>query len=100
MSRDQIISSIFEPSKDLAPGYKRITVLLDDGRQLCGTESEAAGDSKTLVLITDDRTVVKIDRTTIESLAVQGSDMPDGLADDLQPQAVADLVAFLESLKK
>ncbi|MEQ8788709.1 MAG: c-type cytochrome [Pirellulaceae bacterium] len=97
LSLEQIVTSIFEPSREFAAGYRSVDVLTEDGRRVSGIVDEEASDETYLVIetATGRKTIA---RQGIVWLSEPQSDMPTGQADDLTPQEFADLIAFLLSL--
>ena len=70
----------------------------DDGHVMTGVIVKETGDS--IVLATQDRLEIAIPRRSIEAIEPSRvSLMPRGLEANLSEQELADLVAYLESLK-
>lgn len=97
-TRQELLDSLLEPSKVIDPKYRSHQVLRTDGTLVVGllvheTEME-------LVIRSADGRNHRISKDEIEAQRVQTESlMPEGLAADLTAQEVADLLAFLESLK-
>ena len=97
-SRQELLESILEPSKVIDLKYRSHQVLSADGQLVNGllvrdTETE-------MVIRSADGRNHRISKDEIESRRLQAESlMPKGLAADLTAQEVADLLAFLESLK-
>jgi putative heme-binding domain-containing protein len=91
---ERLLSSILDPNADIQPGYAAFTCTLQDGEQAYGLiVSETAG-SVTLKLLDGSRRTFR--RNEIASLeGGAASLMPEGLESAIQPQGLADLIAFL-----
>lgn len=98
LNRVQLLESILEPSKTIDPSYVTWVVETDDGRVLSGVLVEKTDE---YVLLRDIQGEVrKIDAPAIEQLfQQQKSMMPDLLAQDMTAQQLADLLAYLNSLR-
>jgi putative heme-binding domain-containing protein len=96
--REELIESILRPSAKIAQGFDTYGFITSDGKILTGfvvsesaadvTVREANGLSHTLQL--DD-----IEERAKKEISM----MPDGIAGNLTPEELADLLAYLESLK-
>lgn len=94
----QIVTSILEPSREFAEGYKFVTLETVDGRMIRGVE---LGSSDTALVLRIGGETQTIPRESIEgNVRVAVSDMPQGLEDGLSPQEFADLVTFLSGLAR
>jgi putative membrane-bound dehydrogenase-like protein len=93
-----LLESILFPSASLVRSYEPILVLTADGRQLNGViKTESASE---IVLVTGPDKEERILRSDIEAQKPSTvSVMPAGLDKQLTEQELADLVAFLKSLK-
>jgi putative membrane-bound dehydrogenase-like protein len=95
--RDLLEAVIF-PSSSLARGYESQTLLLDDGRSLSGLITHETSDS--IVLRLADQSETRVARASIEEMKPSSmSIMPGGLENTMSRQQLADLVAYLQSLK-
>lgn len=93
-----LIESIVFPSASLARGYESYTVLTDDGRVLSGLIARETTDS--IWLQTEARSEFRIPRDRIEEIQPsRRSVMPEGLDRLLTKEELADLVAYLATLK-
>jgi putative membrane-bound dehydrogenase-like protein len=94
-SREKLIDSILEPSKEIAPMYTAYRVLTRDGKERVGLILGETFDS--FVLLGDAQgKVERIPRTEIEErTALPKSIMPDDLPNLMTPREFADLLAFL-----
>lgn len=98
MNRPQIIESILEPSREIAPQFVSWTFTMKDGKVVTGlivqenegrlTVGNAQGE--TIELKTAD-----VEERTPQKISV----MPEKLADRMTLQEFRDLLAFLDSLK-
>jgi putative membrane-bound dehydrogenase-like protein len=93
-----LLESIVFPNASFARGYEPYVVATDDGRVLTGVVRLETGDS--IVLATPDRLEHAIPRRSIEAIEPSRvSVMPRGLEANLSDGELADLLAFLQSLK-
>ena len=97
-NRQQLITSILEPSKRIASGYAAVHVWTKDGRQLTGQILKETARELVLVDSSGEPQVLALDeiagRTTLAA-----SVMPEGFDALLAPQELTDLVTFLAGLK-
>ena len=97
-NRAQLLESILEPSKLIDPKYVTYLVETDDGRLLTGLLVKK--DEKEVVLKDARNKLTRISSVQIEQLVPQRlSLMPELLLRDMTAQQVADLLAYLSSLK-
>jgi putative membrane-bound dehydrogenase-like protein len=93
-----LLESIVFPSASFARGYEPYVVATDDGRVQTGVLLRQTGDS--LVLATAGRLELAIPRRSIEAIEPSRvSVMPRGLEANLSETELADLLAYLQSLK-
>ena len=90
---DYLLENIVDPSGVVNRDYRMSIVALSDGRVLNGLVT--ARDDRTLTLVTPtDRHVIAaedIDDVTV----TQQSPMPEGMLDQLPPEAIRDLIGYL-----
>jgi putative heme-binding domain-containing protein len=90
---DYLLENIVDPSGVVNRDYRMSIVALSDGRVLNGLVT--ARDDRTLTLVTPtDRHVIPaedIDDVTV----TQQSPMPEGMLDQLSPDAIRDLIGYL-----
>ena len=90
---DYLLENIIDPSGVVNRDYRMSVVSLTDGRVLNGLVT--ARDDRTLTLVTPtDRHVITaedIDEVTV----TQQSPMPEGILDQLSPEAIRDLLGYL-----
>jgi putative heme-binding domain-containing protein len=96
--RSQLLESILEPSKRIDPKYVTHLVETDEGRVVSGL---LVKKSDAEVVLKDAQNIeVRIRAAQIEKFVPQGQSlMPDLLVRDMTAQQVADLLAYLSSLK-
>jgi putative membrane-bound dehydrogenase-like protein len=94
----ELLEAVVFPSASFARGYEPYDVSLSDGRVFTGIIARETADA--LYLINAERAEVRLRRSAIEGLAPgKVSIMPQGLDTQLAPQELADVLAFLRSLK-
>lgn len=94
----ELLESILDPSKVIDPKYTNHLVATDDGRVVGGLLVEDS--DQWLVIRSADGKDQRISRETIESHRMQReSVMPQGLAAEMTAEELADLLAYLASLK-
>jgi putative membrane-bound dehydrogenase-like protein len=94
---DELLESILRPSAKLAQGYETVRFVLTDGRVLQGFVVGERADST--LIRQSDGVQVEIKKADIDSRTTQKlSAMPEGLAANLTPEQLADLIAYLQSL--
>ena len=95
---DKLYSSILDPSAHIEPGFTVYVCQLSDGVQLYGIVVGETGGSITFKL--PDGTLRAILRQDVEFLkSSKMSLMPDGLEAGMNPQNLADLIAYLKTKK-
>ncbi|MEK6258355.1 MAG: PQQ-dependent sugar dehydrogenase [Planctomycetota bacterium] len=98
LTRAQLLESLLEPSKLIEPKYVTYLAETDDGRILTGLL--LSRDDNEVVLKDAQDKVTRIPTKKIEQLVPQRQSlMPDLLFRDMTAQQVADLLAYLGSLK-
>ena len=96
--RPLLVESILEPSRQIVDGYRITTIATKDGRVLSGIarDESAAG----LVLIDADGKKHPVRTDEIENRKFDtASLMPSSLSSGITPAELADLIAFLETLR-
>ncbi|MCP4892037.1 MAG: c-type cytochrome [Planctomycetaceae bacterium] len=97
-SREQLLESLLDPSKTIEPAFQSFAVLTDTGTVVTGLKV-AETDSHWTLRQADGKDI-HIARETIESSKPQTQSlMPTGLAAEMTAEELADLLAFLQSLK-
>ena len=97
--RDELLRSILSPSSAIGYNFRSLIVALDDGRVLTGLPVE--DNPGRLVLKTADgqRTIVRPNQVDDRKNS-DVSLMPEGLAETMTDQDLADLLSFLGTLKE
>ena len=97
-TREQLLESIIDPSKTIEPQFSSYTVLKDDGTIATGLK--IAETAATIVIRVAEGKDVRMLKAEIESLTIQTQSlMPTGLAAEMTAAELADLLAFLSSLR-
>ncbi len=95
-SRDDLLTSILQPNKDVSPRYRPTRIITTDGKSRLGMIVYEATSG--VMLQTGPDAVVRIAGEQIESQKLlETSLMPAGLLDKLTDREIADLVAYLRS---
>ncbi len=91
---EELLIQIFDPSREITPGYGLYLLELEDGRTLQGTITD---ESPTGITLKQPGGVVRtVLRQNIESMSSTGrSPMPAGLERALSPEDMNDLLAFI-----
>ena len=96
--RFQLLESILEPSKRIDPAFVSYVVETGDGRLLTGLLVKKDGNE--IILRDAQNKLITIPATEVEQLVPQKQSlMPELLLRDMTAQQVADLLAYLSSLK-
>jgi len=95
---DEMVESVLKPSAKLAQGYETYRFVMTDGRIVQGF---VVGERADATVIRESNGVqLELKKADIESRIMQKlSAMPEGLAANLTPEQLADLIAYLQSLK-
>ena len=97
-SAADLLIAILDPNREAQPNFNTYTVITENGRIYNGIIVAEAAGSITLRRAEARQDVIL--RSTIETLASTGvSLMPEGLEKDLSPQNIADVIAFVQSIK-
>jgi putative heme-binding domain-containing protein len=95
--RDDLLTSVVDPNRDVPPRYRPTRVVTTDGKAFVGMIVYEAVDG--VILQTGADTTVRVAGENIESKrTVDTSLMPAGLLDKLTDREVADLMAYLRTL--
>ena len=96
--REELIESVLKPSAKIAQGFETHAFITVDGRVTTGFIVSESAD--TIHIRKQDGVGQKIKKATIEEEAKQRiSMMPEGLVNNLTPEQLADLLAYIESLE-
>jgi putative membrane-bound dehydrogenase-like protein len=94
-SNESLIEEILDPSKSVSTEFRNFVIVTKDGRSLSGLL--VAETATSVTLRRSEGIEEKALRTEIEEFQTTGKSlMPDGLEQALQPQDLADLLAFLK----
>jgi putative membrane-bound dehydrogenase-like protein len=97
--REDLMTSILEPSKTIAQGYETIVITTKKGQILTGVFKGETGDS--LSLMDKDGKKYTVPKKQIdEKYFSTVSTMPNGLNEGMTLQDFADLIAFLEARRE
>lgn len=95
---EAILVNVLDPNREVNPQYVNYTVVTTDGRTLSGLI--AAETANSITLKRQEGATDTVLRNDIEELHSSGlSIMPEGLEKQLDAQAVADLIAYILSVK-
>ena len=94
----ELVESILKPSVKLAQGYEAYQFVMADGKVFNGfVVSERAHAT---VIREPDGKQREVNKSEVEERVIQKlSAMPEGLAANLTPEQLADLIAYLQSLR-
>jgi putative membrane-bound dehydrogenase-like protein len=91
---EMLVSDIFDPSNQITAGFNTYTVVTEDGRIYTGVL--AAESATHVTLCREEGKEDTILRKDIDEMAAsRTSMMPERVEQDLQPQDLADLIAYL-----
>jgi putative heme-binding domain-containing protein len=95
-SRGNLLLSVLDPNRSVEPKFVSYTAVTTDGRVLSGLLADESGGSLALLDADGKRHVML--RKDIEELKASGKSlMPEGLEQDISPEAMADLLAYLQA---
>ncbi|MEX0938920.1 MAG: PVC-type heme-binding CxxCH protein [Pirellulales bacterium] len=93
-SFEQLLSNVFDPSLVIGASYQAVTIATIDGRVLTGLPVEDS--PQRVVLKMQGGKTETLPRDEIDQMQTSRlSMMPEGVEDQLKPQEIADLFAFL-----
>ena len=97
-SREGLLASIIDPSRQVDPKYIAYTAVFNDGRAMVGIIGSESGES--LQIKVPGAGDQSINRSQLKSLtSLDQSLMPNGLEAGLTPKNMADLLQFLQTNK-
>ncbi len=97
--REDLMTSVLEPSKVIAQGYETIIIDTDQGVALTGVFKGETADAVSLA--DKDGKLISVPKKEIDGRKFSlVSTMPNGLNDGMTPQDFADVIAFLEARKE
>ncbi len=95
---EDLLIHILDPNREVAPIYVNYNVATTDGRVVSGIIADESANAVTLKRAEGVTEIVT--RPRIEEIASTGlSLMPEGLEKGLEPQAMADLIAYLRGIQ-
>ena len=95
---EDLLIHILDPNREVAPIYVNYNVATTDGRVVSGIIADESANAVTLKRAEGVTEVVS--RPQIEEITSTGlSLMPEGLEKGLEPQAMADLIAYLRGIQ-
>ncbi len=93
-----LLEAIVFPSASFARGFESFAVVTDDGQVLSGIIARETAEA--IHIVNNSRVETRVPRTAIESVTQSKvSIMPEGMDAQLSRQDLADLIAFLQSLR-
>ena len=98
LQREQLLESLLHPSKVIAPGYTALTVEMRDGTTHAGFIVKEVTHDLTLKSATGE-TALLMKSDIHQQTRLPASLMPEGQLQSLTAQEVADVLAYLTSLK-
>ena len=96
LSREELLIALVDPSKRLSPGFGFVTVELNSGEKVTGTQMSEDSGSLTVKVGTEDKVISKKD---IKSSQMAASSMPN-MGDLLSKREIRDLVSYLSTLRR
>jgi putative heme-binding domain-containing protein len=97
-TREDLLLHVLDPNREVDSRYLAYSVQMVDGRVLLGVIASESG--ATIDLKTSTGESVTLNRSEVEEIrSTSKSLMPENLADELTPQNLADLSAYLQSLR-
>ncbi len=97
--RDDLMTSVLEPSKVIAQGYETILITTDKGVTLTGVFKGETADAVSLA--DKDGKLISVPKKEIDERKFSPvSTMPNGLNDGMTLQDFADVIAFLDARKE
>jgi putative membrane-bound dehydrogenase-like protein len=97
-SSTEILESILKPSAKIAQGFETYTFVMNDGKQFTGFIVTQSAKTVKIRESTGIQRELKLEETDSRQIQTQSA-MPDGLVSNMTPGQLADLLAYLQSLK-
>lgn len=95
---EAVMTNVLDPNREVLPQYFTYVVTTDADVTVTGMIT--AESANTITIRKADKTSEAIQRVNIASLRSSGlSAMPEGLEKEVSPEAMADLLAYLDSIK-
>jgi len=95
MTRERLVQSIIDPSREITPQFTAYTILLQSGEVLTGIHVGDEVDGRMRFADQNGRAFYIHPNDVDRRVASSQSIMPTGLADNLTPQESRDVIAFL-----
>lgn len=93
-----VLLNILDPNREVKPQFQTYVVLLESGKSVTGMILSESANS--MVVRRPDGTSVELHRSEIEELSGTGlSFMPEGLEKQIDVTGMADLLAYLDSIR-
>jgi putative heme-binding domain-containing protein len=98
LAPEALVEAILDPNRNVAPNYVSYVVVDDSGRTTTGL---IMSETATSITLARDKGVAEtIQKQSIEQMKSTGTSlMPEGLEKTIDPQSMADLLAFLHSVQ-
>ncbi|MGI9473664.1 MAG: PVC-type heme-binding CxxCH protein, partial [Rubripirellula sp.] len=91
---ESILVNVLDPNREVNPEFLNYVVLTEDGRAMTGMISAETATSVTLRRAENaSDTVLRVDIDRLKSTGL--SIMPEGLEENIDPKAMADIIAYL-----
>ncbi len=91
---EEVLLHILDPNREVAPEYVQYLIATKNGQLITGAIEQESGESIRLINQQGER--LTVERAQIESITALGvSLMPEGFADRIAPQEMADLLRYL-----
>lgn len=98
-SVDALLVAVLDPNRAVEDKFREYVAVLQDGRQFRGLLTTESTNSITLLAQEGKR--IDILRSELEALVSTGKSlMPEGVENDISPQALAHIVAFVQSIEQ
>lgn len=95
---ETILVNVLDPNREVNPEYLNYVVVTVDGRSMTGMIASESATSITLRRAESAiDTVLRVDIDQLQSTGL--SIMPEGLEEKIEPQAMADIIAYLMQVK-
>src|SRR5207253_11162178 len=95
---EALLEAILDPNREVQPSYVSYVVVDDSGRTMTGLIQAETANSITLAREKD--VMETILKSNIEQIQSTGKSlMPEGLEKTVDPQSLADLLAFLKTIQ-
>src|SRR5262249_12914420 len=96
-TREYLLESIVDPSRQIAKGYETVVLGLRNGRIVTGVLKEE--NSREIRLVSADGQTIIVPKDEIEDRQTGKSAMPEDVLKHLSKKEVRDLIEFLAGLK-